>query len=51
MKICFYVEQGGKMFHLKDFDDTPTHFIDISSQIISGGEKGLLGMEIHPNLP
>ena len=47
--LFFIVEQRGRIYHLNDFNDTPTLFLDISSQVASGGEKGLLGMTFHPN--
>ena len=45
----FVVEQSGKIYQLKNFNDTPTLFLDISSQVASGGERGLLGLAFHPN--
>ena len=51
----FVAEQAGKVLV---FDNDPmvtagdiTTFIDISGQVTSGGERGLLGMAFHPNFP
>jgi glucose/arabinose dehydrogenase len=49
----FVVEQAGIV---RAFDNTPavsatTPFIDIHTQVTSGGETGLLGMAFHPNFP
>ena len=47
----FVVEQAGI---IRDFQDsattnTSTVFLDISSQVLFGGEQGLLGLAFHPN--
>ncbi len=47
----FIVEQAGVV---RVFDNTPNvqssqQFINISNQVTSGGERGLLGMAFHPN--
>lgn len=44
----FIVEQTGKIKILKDDALLPTPFLDISSKISSGGERGLLGLAFHP---
>ena len=51
----FVGEQAGQVLV---FDNDPmvtagdvTTFIDISGQVTSGGERGLLGMAFHPNFP
>jgi len=49
----FVVEQAGR---IRVFSNNPqvanaTLFADISSQVISGGELGLLGMAFHPDFP
>ena len=51
----FVAEQAGQVLV---FDNDPmvtagdlTTFIDISGQVTSGGERGLLGMAFHPNFP
>lgn len=45
----FVVEQGGRIKILNsDGTTNPTPFLDISSNIISGGERGLLGLAFHP---
>jgi glucose/arabinose dehydrogenase len=45
----FIVEQGGTIRVVQAGVVLPTPFLDISSQVESGGEKGLLGMACHPN--
>lgn len=49
----FVVEQGGtvKTFANQDSTGSTSTFIDISAQVTSGGETGLLGMAIHPGFP
>ncbi|HET8838108.1 MAG TPA: PQQ-dependent sugar dehydrogenase [Flavobacteriaceae bacterium] len=46
----FIVEQGG-IIKILDINGTvnPVPFLDISGQISSGGERGLLGLAFHPN--
>jgi glucose/arabinose dehydrogenase len=49
----FVVEQAGIV---RAFDNTPaasatTPFVDIHTQVTSGGETGLLGMAFHPHFP
>jgi glucose/arabinose dehydrogenase len=45
----FIVEQGGLIKIIEDGNINPTPFLDISNQISSGGERGLLGLAFHPN--
>ncbi|HLU51609.1 MAG TPA: PQQ-dependent sugar dehydrogenase, partial [Flavobacteriaceae bacterium] len=46
----FIVERGGRIKILNsDGTVNATPFIDISSIITSGGERGLLGLAFHPN--
>lgn len=45
----FIVEQAGRIKVLNaDGTTNATNFLDISSQISSGGERGLLGLAFHP---
>ena len=44
----FIVEQGGVIKVLQPGLNTPTVFLDISSKVLSGGERGLLGLAFHP---
>ncbi len=44
----FIVEQGGRIKILKNGAINSKPFLDISSQIRSGGETGLLGLAFHP---
>src|SRR2546422_8559092 len=44
----FVVEQGGTIRVLQHGATTPTLFLDITSQVLSGGERGLLGLAFHP---
>ncbi|MEX2350651.1 MAG: PQQ-dependent sugar dehydrogenase [Flavobacteriaceae bacterium] len=46
----FIVEQGGVIKILNsDGSVNATPFLDITSQVTSGGERGLLGLAFHPN--
>jgi glucose/arabinose dehydrogenase len=49
----FVVEQAGLIrAFANDSDATATlNFLDISARVISGGERGLLGMAFHPDFP
>lgn len=44
----FIVEQGGRVLILQNGVVSGTPFLDLSGQISSGGEKGLLGLAFHP---
>ncbi len=44
----FVVEQGGKIKILSSGVVNPTPFLDISTIVLSGGERGLLGLAFHP---
>jgi glucose/arabinose dehydrogenase len=44
----FVVEQGGRVRIVKGGKITGT-FLNISGQVISGGERGLLGLAFHPD--
>lgn len=45
----FVVEQGGRIKVVQPGQTTATEFINVSSKISSGGERGLLGLAFHPN--
>jgi glucose/arabinose dehydrogenase len=45
------VEQGGMIRLVEKGALTPAPFLDISDRIISGGERGLLGLAVHPKFP
>jgi Glucose / Sorbosone dehydrogenase/NedA-like, galactose-binding domain len=44
----FIVEQAGRIKVLLPGATTPALFLDITSRVISGGERGLLGLAFHP---
>lgn len=44
----FIVEQAGIIKVLQPGGSTPTVFLDIRANILSGGERGLLGLAFHP---
>lgn len=44
----FIVEQPGRIKILKPGSNAPTTFLDIVSRVLSGGERGLLGLAFHP---
>lgn len=45
----FVVEQGGTIRIFEDGAFLPEPFLDISGEISSGGERGLLGLAFHPD--
>ena len=45
----FIVEQGGRIKVLPDGANSPVVFLDIAARVISGGERGLLGLAFHPH--
>jgi len=44
----FIVQQGGIIKVVQPGSNTPTDFLNITSKIVSGGERGLLGLTFHP---
>ena len=44
----FIVQQSGQILILKDGEVNPTPFLDISGQITTGTEQGLLSVAFHP---
>jgi hypothetical protein len=47
----FIVERGGRIKVLQPGATAPTVFLDIASQVLAGGERGLLGLAFHPQYP
>ena len=45
----FIVEQGGRIKVLQPGATTPAVFLEISARVLSGGERGLLGLALHPD--
>lgn len=45
----FVIEQGGTIRIIQNGSLLSTSFLDITSKVESGGEKGLLGLAFHPN--
>ena len=45
----FIIEQGGIIKVLQPGGTTPTVFLNITARVLSGGERGLLGLAFHPN--
>lgn len=45
----FVVEQVGRIKVVQPGSTSPTVFLDIRSLVLSGGERGLLGLAFHPN--
>jgi len=45
----FVLEQGGRIRIIQNGVLVATPFLDITSNLESGGEKGLLGLAFHPN--
>ena len=44
----FIEEQGGVIRVLQPGASLPTVFLDIHTKVLSGGERGLLGLAFHP---
>src|SRR5207249_2935897 len=44
----FIVEQGGIVKVLQRAATSPAIFLDITARVLSGGERGLLGLAFHP---
>ncbi len=44
----FVIEQAGIIKVVQPGSTTPTVFLNITSKILSGGERGLLGLAFHP---
>jgi len=47
-KRAFIVQQGGIIKVVQPGESAATDFLNISSKIVSGGERGLLGLAFHP---
>jgi glucose/arabinose dehydrogenase len=47
-KRLFIVQQAGIIKVLQPGTSTPTDFINLTTRILSGGERGLLGLTFHP---
>ncbi|MGH7392247.1 MAG: PQQ-dependent sugar dehydrogenase, partial [Candidatus Rokuibacteriota bacterium] len=47
----FIVEQAGIIKVLQPGASVPTPFLDIRDRVLSGGERGLLGLAFHPQYP
>lgn len=45
----FIVEQAGRIKIIKDGNTLTTPFLDITDRVLSGGERGLLGLAFHPD--
>ncbi|HET8949597.1 MAG TPA: PQQ-dependent sugar dehydrogenase, partial [Solirubrobacteraceae bacterium] len=48
-KVQFVVEQGGRIMVVRNGRKLGTPFLDITSQVTSGGEQGLLSMAFAPD--
>src|SRR5262249_60734126 len=44
----FIVEQGGTIRVLQPGASTPTLFLDITARVLSGSERGPVGLAFHP---
>lgn len=47
----FIVEQGGIIKSIRPGSSAQTVFLDITTRVLSGGERGLLGLAFHPQYP
>jgi glucose/arabinose dehydrogenase len=48
-RVQFVVEQGGRIMVVRNGRKLPSPFLDISDQVTSGGEQGLLSMAFAPD--
>jgi glucose/arabinose dehydrogenase len=44
----FVVQQGGTIRVVQNGSNTTTEFMNITTKVLSGGERGLLGLAFHP---
>jgi glucose/arabinose dehydrogenase len=47
----FVVDQAGRIWTIQNGKRASSPFLDIASRISSGGERGLLGLALHPDFP
>jgi glucose/arabinose dehydrogenase len=47
----FVVDQGGRIWLVRDGRRAEAPFLDIAARVTSGGEQGLLGLAFHPSFP
>jgi glucose/arabinose dehydrogenase len=47
----FVIEQGGRIRIVANGALAAAPFLDISSRVLAGGERGLLGLAFHPDYP
>ena len=47
----YVVEQSGRIRLLRDRELDPEPMLDIAERITAGGERGLLGLALHPGFP
>ena len=47
----FVVDQGGRIWLVRDGRRAETPFLDIAARVTAGGEQGLLGLAFHPSFP
>jgi glucose/arabinose dehydrogenase len=47
----FVATQGGQIWSVSDGAVAPNPMLDIAGRISAGGERGLLGLALHPNFP
>ncbi len=47
----FVVEQGGRIRVVRDGAVVEAPFLDIAERLTAGGERGLLGLALHPDFP
>src|SRR5262245_35284054 len=45
----FIVEEGGRIMVSAGIGKPATVFLDLTSKVLSGGERGFLGLVFHPN--
>jgi hypothetical protein len=45
----FVVEQGGRVYVVRDGEPAASPFLDLSGEVSTGGERGLLGLAFAPD--
>jgi len=47
-EVLLVLEQGGKIRRIEDGELASEPFLDLTARVLSGGERGLLGLAFHP---
>src|SRR6187399_2894504 len=47
--VLLVLEQGGKIRRIENGELSEEPFVDLTARVVSGGERGLLGLAFHPD--